>query len=181
MMSLVKCLVYPETNLGKMEDKLVYLSAKDFFPNPILNDEFRINAPPDEVLSQTLHTHYLQGYLGVQPWIVDISKKRGYLDISEIEGKRADGTIADLLIKKDFLIAQRPSRLNPQQIRDLVGQIMENLKPDNILGLFVSREEVLSSKVYTDILRVLGEEISQEQIEKMFLTQYQALDNYKNL
>lgn len=180
MITLVKCLVYPETNLTKAGDKPIYLSAKDFFPDPVLNDEFRLSVSPNEVLNQTLHTHYLEGYLGIKPWIVDVSKRRGYLDISEIEGKRVDGTITDLLSEEGFSVARRVHRLTDEQTNGLVSSIIEGLKSDNIFGVFVARENTrLSSKVYVDVLKALGRDVTQEQIEQMFSAQYQGLEDYE--
>ena len=178
MITLVRCLVYPETDLGKFGDKPRYLTVKDFFPDPILNDEFRLNAAPSEILNQTLPAHYLESYLGIKPWIVDLSKRRGYLDISEIEGKRVDGTIADLLNQESFSVARRVHRLTDEQTNGLVSSIMEGLKSDNIYGVFVSRKDTrLSARVYSDVLRALGRDVSQEQIEKMFSAQYQGLED----
>lgn len=180
MITLVKCLIYPQRDFGNLDEKPRYLTVEDFFPDPVLHDDFRINASSNEVLNQTLHTHYLEGYLGVKPWIVDLSKRRGYLDISESEGKRVDGTITDLLNHEGFSIARRSHRLNEQEINGLVSGIMEGLKPDNIFGVSVSRKNTrLSSRAYADILKALGKDVSQEQIEQMFSAQYQGLDDFE--
>ncbi|VVB78044.1 Uncharacterised protein [uncultured archaeon] len=180
MITLVKCLVYPKTDLGKQGEKPRYLTISDFFPDPILKDEFRINSKSEEVLNQTLPNYFLEGYLGIEPWIVNISKDRGYLDISEIDGKKADGTIADLLSRESFSVAKRNYRLTDEQKNGLVESIMGGLASDNIFGIFVSRNDTrLSSRVYSDVLKALGRNVSSEQIEQMFLAQYQGLEAYE--
>jgi len=180
MITLIKCLVYPKSNANKPSDESRYLTGKDFFPDPILHDDFKVEATPSEVLQQTLPTHYLESCLGINPWIVDLSKRRGYLDISEIESRRVDGTIADLLSSQSFSVSRRNHRLTDEQSNRLVESIMEGLKSDNIFGVFVSRENPrLFAKVYSDVLKALGKDVSKEQIEQMFSAQYQGLENYE--
>ncbi len=180
MITLIKCLVYPECDANKPSDEPRYLTAKDFFPDPILYGDFRVEATPNEVLKQILPAHYLESYLDIKPWIVDLSKRRGYLDISEIESKSVDGTIDDLLNSQGFSISRRNHRLTNEQSDRLVESIMEGLKPDNIFGVFVSRENTrLSSRVYSDVLKVLGQDVSKEQVEQMFSAQYQGLEDYE--
>jgi hypothetical protein len=161
MITLVRCLEYSIESLEK----------------PALRDEFRVAASPAEVLNQTLFTHRLGFYLGVQPWPMTIPEQIGYLDISEITGTRTDGTIANLQGLESFSTARRTQRLDAIKIKDLAKSIMEGLSPDNIFGLFISRGEPLSSRVYSEVLTALGSPLSEEQIKQMFLLQYQGLEN----
>lgn len=178
MITLIRCLTYPKIDEKNLKESK-YFVAKYLFPDPILNDEFQINASPSSVLNQVLPTYYLRNYLGITPWIIDLEKQRGYLDILEIEGKRTDGTITDFLNKMSFSAARRLHQLNEQQINDLAESIMEGLRPENIFGLFVSREDIFSPRAYADILHALERDISQKQIEQMFGAQRQNLYEFE--
>lgn len=177
MITLVKCIEYPEPNFKKTsEDKLTVLSFKDYFPSPVVRNEFRVSASPFEVLKQTLPTHYLREYLGIKPWIIEVSQRRGYLDISETKETKVDGNITELLSEKEFLIAKRPYRLTAQELSDLAEDIIKGLNPDNFFEIYTRNDTAQSSTAYSDLLKALGRNISSKQVNQMLTAKYQRLE-----
>jgi len=170
MATLVRCLYYPKIVKGEG----LYLRYKDFFPDPEIKTEFRMNIPSRDVLMKVLPTHYLKSYLGVTPWFIDHSKHpRAYLDISEVDfGKEK---LDDLLNCPEIGLARRKQILTEAQKLNASELVLDKFKPDNTVGAFLERNNPRVAKAYADVLNALGRSVSEEDLRDKIRKQEEGL------
>jgi len=172
MITLINCIIYPDSKVSQHPDG--YMSLKDFFPDPIDKGNFGVDISPRDALSRLLPETHLGSYLGMQPWFIEPG--RGYLDISEVEGGKVDGSIEDLLELPNFSFAKRPQRLTREQSDKLAKNTLYDLGPEMTYDLFISQKGFQVDRAYSDVLQVLGRDITPEQVKAMLSVQSEKLE-----
>lgn len=164
MPTLVKCLTYNE-------------GINSLLQGARQKTDFRVNAPPFEVLKQTIHNYFIESYLETHPWMVTLKSGRDYLSISEIDNSmRLHGDLNDFLSCQDFSSTRREHRLTSEESENLAKNILKTLSIDNYPGMMVSRS-YYADIAYSEVLSALGHNLSPKQVSEMITAQQLKWNN----
>jgi hypothetical protein len=158
MPTLVKCLTYS----NKISEMLMGAGQKT---------DFRINAPPKEVLQKTIQDYFVESYLETHPWMVTLKKGRDYISISEIDNSvRLHGNLDDFIACQDFSCAKRNHKLTQEESEKLAEGILTSLSIENYMGIMIS-QKWNAHIVYSHVLNSLGHDVSPKQVSEMMTAQ----------
>ncbi|MEI6731484.1 MAG: hypothetical protein WCK90_02255 [archaeon] len=169
MNTSVNCVGY----FKKERDHGGYIPSNEFFTKPTQMGEIILPNSSKEVLAQLLPHFRLESYIEVRPWITDLSKP-GYLIISEVEKPSTTRSLTGLVNYSILSVARRPTELTPSQKKELANSLIHDISPELGPSPFRSKHYSLK-RAYSDILGVLGEDISEKEIGERIRAQNERL------